>query len=305
MAYHFERNMDTVEDGVRKIAIELIDEAIETASGKGNRQEAVHSLRKTCKKLRGLIRLVRPVFEGYQRENAAFREAGRGLSRLRDAMVLVETYDSLLDAFDEQVDRRRFAPIRRRLTLQCKELARHTEIRSRLTATLDAMKAARKRVRHWHLARDGFEAIEPGFAKSYKGARRAMAAASEETTAEAVHEWRKRVKDHWYHSRLLSPVWPKVMKAYRSDADDLGELLGQHHDLEIFRRRLAEDERADTADLKVLTALVKRRQDILADDAFSIGARLFAEPAKVATGRWKSYWDTWRSDEPRAAVLAA
>jgi CHAD domain-containing protein len=305
MAYHFERDMDTVEGGVRKIAVELIDDAIDATDGKRNGQVVVHSLRKTCKKLRGLLRLVRPVFDGYQVENSAFRNAGRGLSQLRDAMVLIETYDSLLDAFDDQIDRRRFAAIRRRLTLQQKAVARHADVRGRLETTRDAMKAARTRVRRWRLAKDGFDAIEAGFARSYKGARRAMAAASEETTPEAVHEWRKRVKDHWYHSRLLSPVWPRVIKAYRADADELGELLGQHHDLEVFKQRLVEDNLAASDDLKLLTALVQRRQDMLTDDAFLLGARLLAEPAKAATKRWRSYWDAWRSDEPQATALAA
>src|SRR5690242_17292551 len=63
-------------------------------------------------------------------QNAAFRDAGRGLLRLRDAIVLIETYDGLLDAFDDQVNRRRFAPIRRRLTAQRKDAARHAHIRT-------------------------------------------------------------------------------------------------------------------------------------------------------------------------------
>ena len=46
----------------------------------------------------------------------------------------------------------------------------------------------------------------------------AMDAAAKDPTADNFHEWRKRVKDHWYHSRLLWPVWQKPMKAFTSDA---------------------------------------------------------------------------------------
>jgi CHAD domain-containing protein len=265
----------------------------------------VHDLRKTCKRLRGLIRVVRPVFADYRVENAAFRDAGRKLSHLRDNAVLIQTYDNLIKAYDDQVDRARFAPIRRRLTLQQKRSAGHADIGRRLEEFRQAMVDARGRVRRWRLSDDGFDALEPGIAKSYKRARRAMAAASKELSAEAVHEWRKQVKDHWYHTRLLTPMWRKQMKTSGVVGNDLSELLGQHHDLDVFQQRLTEGELADAADLEVLIGLAKRRQEALADVAFIMGARLLAEPPKHLTRRWRSYWQTWRSDEPREAALAA
>jgi CHAD domain-containing protein len=305
MAYHFEKNMGTVQDGVRAIAIELIDDAVEATKQRRDAEQTVHTLRKTCKKLRGLVRLIQPVFAGYQAENTAFRDAGRGLSFLRDSTVQIATYDSLLDAFDDQVERARFAPVRRKLTLRHKRLAQHGDVRRRLEEFRETMADARRRVRHWRLDTEGFDAIGPGLAKTYKRTRRAMAAASGDISAEAIHEWRKRVKDHWYHSRLLTPVWTKMMKPHRVAADELGELLGQHHDLEVFKKRLAEDELADAADIKVLMALARRRQQALADQAFLMSARLLAERPKHLASRWKSYWQTWRSDEPREAALAA
>src|SRR5262245_10879006 len=123
MAYRFRRDIASVQDGVREIAGELIVEAIDCASAKRkNVDEVIHSARKSCKKLRGLIRLVRPVFGGYEAENAAFRDAGRGLSALRDLGVLIQTYDDLLATYADEVDRPAFASIRRRLTAMQKEL---------------------------------------------------------------------------------------------------------------------------------------------------------------------------------------
>jgi CHAD domain-containing protein len=305
MAYRFSKSQDTVQDGVRKIATELIDKAIEATKQRQDPERTVHELRRTCKRLRGLIRLVRPMFADYHMENTAFRNAGRKLSHLRDTAVLIQTYDSLLDAYDGQVDRARFAPIRRRLTLQQKRSAGHADIGRRLDEFQQAMVDARGRVRRWRLSDDGFDALEPGIAKSYKAARRAMAAASKEMSAETAHEWRKRVKDHWYHTRLLMPIWRKQMRTAGVVARDLGELLGQHHDLDVFQQRLAEGAIADAADLELLTRLAKRRQDALADEAFKMGARLLAEPPKHLTRRWRSYWQTWQSGEPRAATLAA
>src|SRR4051794_9235617 len=132
-----------------------------------------------------------------------------------------------------------------------------------------------------------------------------MSEISKNPTAEAVHEWRKRVKDHWYHTRLLCSIWPKPMKAHGEVADRLGDTLGKHHDLEIFQQRLVEEDFGDPQVIEVLTALARRRQKTLEDEAFSIGARLLAEPAATLTSRWGAYWDTWRETEPRKAALDA
>ncbi|HKN40971.1 MAG TPA: CHAD domain-containing protein [Acidimicrobiia bacterium] len=60
--------------------------------------EAAHDARKRAKKLRALLRLVRPELgdDVYRRENRALRDAARRLSPVRDAWVLVETLDGLV-----------------------------------------------------------------------------------------------------------------------------------------------------------------------------------------------------------------
>ena len=169
MAYRFKRDIASVQDGVRAIAGELIDDAIEcTGAKRKDVNEVVHSSRKACKKLRGLIRLVRPVFDDYRAENVAFRNAGRGLSALRDGGVLIETYDGLLKTYGDQEDRSKFAPIRRRLTLLQKEATERDDIPQMLDIFRQSMSAARKRVRRWNISGDEFEALEPGVRRSYK-----------------------------------------------------------------------------------------------------------------------------------------
>lgn len=294
-----------MEDGVRTIASGLIDDAIATAKKNRDTDKTVHNLRMACKKLRGLIRLVRPAFADYRSENAAFRDAARNLSGLRDGAVLIQTCDSLLDACDDEVDRSRFAPIRRRLALRHKALSKRGNVGARLRQFERDMEAARRRARHWCLDADGFDALQGGIARSYKGAKRAMIEASKRPTGEAVHEWRKCAKDHWYHARLLSPMCPQLLKGHRDAARDLAERLGHHHDLGVLRQRLIEEELADVSDIETLTRLIRRRQKAFEDGAFLLGARLLAERPGDLTDRWRSWWDIWHSDHPRDAALAA
>ena len=264
MAYRFERDFATIQDGLRQIAVEVIDDAIKRAGGKAKDvHETVHALRKNCKKLRGLIRLVRPAFDDYRAENAAFRDAGRDFSFLRDGSVLIETYDSLLEHYKDPFERRRFTPIRRRLTLLQKELVGSDDIHHRLGEFRRTMMEARHRAHRWRISDDGFDVLGRGVMKSYKSAQRAMAEAAKEPSAEAVHQWRKRVKDHWYHTRLLCPIWRRPMNAHGKLADRLGDTLGKHHDLEVLRTRLVGDDLGDKTGLDVLVGLVRRRQKAL------------------------------------------
>jgi CHAD domain-containing protein len=94
--------------GIKRIVSEEIAQAIkEIDNPRLKRSEAIHEVRKHCKKIRSVLRLVRPQFEEtYQFENAWFRDTAKGIAELRDAEAIIETYDSLLDKFSDQVDRR-------------------------------------------------------------------------------------------------------------------------------------------------------------------------------------------------------
>jgi hypothetical protein len=98
------------------------------------------------------------------------------------------------------------------------------------------------------------------------------------------------------------------MKAHRDAASDLGDLLGDHHDLAVLRTTVAvaPGDFGKPADIEVLLGLIEQRQAVLAAEAFALGDRLLAEPPKALARRWKAYWRTWQSDKPaRAAALAA
>ncbi len=71
MGFRLQRG-EAVNEGVRRIAGEQLEKAIaEIQNTELDRHEAVHQVRKRFKKIRGLIRLVRPAFEEtYDRENA-------------------------------------------------------------------------------------------------------------------------------------------------------------------------------------------------------------------------------------------
>lgn len=53
----------------------------------------VHEVRKSCKKIRGLLSLVRDVLPDYHSENHFFRDEARKISDLRDSKALIEALE--------------------------------------------------------------------------------------------------------------------------------------------------------------------------------------------------------------------
>lgn len=302
MAYEFKRNDRTVQTAVRRIARREIEKTLD-AMEDGARGDRIHAARKSCKKLRGLIRLVRPAFPAYARENEALRDAARLLSGPRDAAVLIETYDAIMDAFDDEIDRPAMGRIRHGLTLELKDKRAEEALRDRTELFRQNMRAVLERAPGWKVTQGGFDGLSDGLAKTLHRARKALEAAQADPDAASMHEWRKRVKYHWYHARLLEPCFPEVLRGHRKAAKRLADLLGDHHDLSVFAERLSKDAdglgAAESRDLAI--GLARRRQASIEAEAFPLGSRLFAEKPKALSRRWDRWWTIWRDMPAEAA----
>lgn len=299
MSYSLKHYDESIEQGIRRIAISQVDKAIESLDDNDMRLDArVHDVRKRCKKLRGLVRLVRPSFRHYGRENAEFRDAARGLAPARDAAVMVQTYDRIIGRYGDQLDRRELAQVWRALELNKQHIHESADLANGLAAMRNTMQFARERAAGWKLRADGFKAISGGVEKTLLRARKAMKEARKSHSDEALHEWRKRVKYHRYHANILRRIWTGPMQAHADAADELGDLLGRHHDLAVFCRRLEEDPSTwgDTADVELLCAMARSLQEEIEPKAFAIGARLFAEKPERLLERWEGWWKIWQDE---------
>ena len=299
MAYRLKRSDRSVQLAMRRIATEQIetavasidDPAVEPAAG-------VHELRKSCKKIRGLLRLVKPQFNRYKAENASFRDIAASVSSVRDTDVLIATYDAVVLHYQDQVDRPALASIRRGLTLRRKAGALGHDPGGLLSQCRKRLLEVKDRVNGWQLEADGFAAMEEGLGKSFGRARKAMRKAKQSPLPELLHEWRKRCKDHWYHARLLQPIWPGPMRAHVDCAHALGDVLGDHHDLTVFLCTLdaQPQDLGDAASIEVMASLATSRQDALATHAFALGARLLAESPSSLRSSWGLRFAAWRGE---------
>lgn len=300
MAFRILEN-ESVEEATRRVAREQIDKAIgELEDRELDPHETVHQVRKRCKKIRGLIRLVRPQFEAsYQRENDWYRDSARSLSYVRDAQSLVETFDALMERFSEPIDSRAFSSIRRKLIDHRRNVSADEDgLRERLDDFLDRMYEGRDRVAGWRLKRDGFRALNGGMQQTYRRGRSAMRTAYKKPLAEHYHEWRKRAKYHGYHVRLLRQVWRKPLEARRGELERLSDHLGNDHDLAILRQTLLElIHQVKEASIQSIVGMINQRQVELRLRAMTLGARVFAEKPKRFASRLRAYWDAWREEQ--------
>src|SRR5215510_9694832 len=292
---------ESVGDGIKRIVSEEINQAIkEIGNPRLKKTETIHEVRKHCKKIRSVLRLVRPQFENtYQFENAWFRDTAKGLAEPRDAEAIIETYDDLLDKFSDQVDRRAFASMRRALTLRQKKIFEESgDLNQKLKKIRARMHKNTGRIADWKLKVDEFDGIEGGLVLTYRKAGKAMGAAYDDPVAENYHEWRKQAKYHHYHMRLLRELWRPVMHSLEKETDHLSDLLCDDHNLDVLYKTLLKSPKkyGKKRDIQVLLGLIDRRSAELRVDASTIGTRIFAEKPKAFGRRFRAYWEAWRSE---------
>jgi CHAD domain-containing protein len=241
---------------------------------------------------------VRPSLEDdlYRRENDRFRDAGRALGGARDAEVKLETLAALDERYHD-FPGDGVKPLVEALEEERDSLAAEVESddgpRRDVVTQLVAGGAV---AREWPLADDGWSLVEPGLKRSYKRGRNRFADVRQDPSPENVHEWRKRVKDLWYHLRILRNAWKGVLGETADQAHDLADLLGDHHDLAVLDEDVGGRKGLlATSDRKALSKLITQRQDELLEPAIELGERVYAEKPKAFTGRLAAYWETWRN----------
>jgi CHAD domain-containing protein len=291
---------EAVADAIRRCAQEQLENAIEklTADPADDPVAAVHDARKSLKKTRSLLRLARGSMKPIERrrENALFRDAGRSLSGVRDADVMIEAIDKLAKRYGDDAPQATLMTIRARLKEDRARTRDHAGQSDAEQQAAHDLGAALARVPRWKLDGDGWELIEPGLGRTYRAGRRAMRKARAKPTVENLHEWRKRCKDLWYDLRLLGPLAPNVMQGHADDAHQLSDLLGDDHDLAVLRTAIAESTHAIPANTDAADRLIEQRRAELQGEALATGERLYAERPQVFMRRMRSYWETWDAE---------
>jgi len=303
------RGDESIPDGIRRLARgQLLDGRHDlTSPPSGDAGEAIHATRKRLKRLRALVRLARGAIgkATYARENAAYRDAGRGLAASRDAQVLLETLDALIERAGDALPARITSPLRMRLKHEC-DAALAEQHAAGLSATCAELEHAFARTGDWTFDGDQFNALTPGLKKIYRRGRKRMRAAQRDPSPEHLHEWRKRVKDLWYASQIVRCARPKALKKTARRAHKLSSVLGDGHDLHVLREYAEAHPQCfeDDAARRQLVALIDRRERKLCAKALKRGRKLYKRSPKKFARKiersWRKRYNTLPASAPSA-----
>jgi CHAD domain-containing protein len=279
---------ESIPIGMRRVAREEIDSAVAQLgeTDKAKADEAVHEARKSVKKLRGAIRLLMPgLGEAGERDNIALRDVGRALSDFRDAAALIETVDHLKARYPEDPSAAELPEVRAALVTLRDQAEKESNPEVAAANAVRTLRSFRRRLNRWDIGADGFSAIEPGLRATYRRGRKALERAQKDAIPENFHELRKRVKDRWYHTRLLEDLWANALGCPENDLKQLQEWLGDDHNLAMLRERVA----AGSA----VAALIARCQAELRENSLSLAAILYKEKPRVFARGVRHLWDAW------------
>lgn len=257
---------------LRALALALLDEAL--AQLPDGDARAVHEARRTCKRLRALLRLARPrLGEASAAGNLGLRDAGRALAANRDAQVRLDTARALFP---------RDANARRALVHALRRQGPGDRAAD-LAEALRRLRRERRRIAAWKLRRLSSRDLTAGLQRGYERARKGYRKSRRHPTAPTLHEWRKQVKYHFNQLALVAPRWPQGRARVRA-LDTLGDLLGWHHDLHMLELALARLPREARRIAGKARRRVAQEQVRAERDALALGKILFAGAPPVWRG---------------------
>ena len=167
---------DSLRKSIRRSVRKQLDNALEELTGeqKDQRDEAVHEVRKSFNKIRAVLRLVRPAIgdKSYRRENTCFRDAARPVTEVRDARILIETLDKLLEHFQAHVANRSFADIRKALQNELRAVRKRVlDEHNAFVVVAETVSQARERVKRWTDVPDKWSSVGTGLRDACRQAR--------------------------------------------------------------------------------------------------------------------------------------
>ncbi|MGA2052581.1 MAG: CHAD domain-containing protein [Opitutales bacterium] len=271
-----------------------------------DRTEDIHQVRVQCKRLRALMRLLRPVADRavLSHENARLRDAARALSDFRDAFVAGET---LKRVFDDTAPRRvKDAAVL--LGVQSGGPKRTRDLYAGFEHAAQDLREMLAVLKKLSVPARGWTAVAPGLERSYRRSQESYLKCRKrhgEQLAECFHEWRKRVKDLAYQLEFLDNVEPTVVRHLRKEFRRLGTMLGEDHDYVVFAEQVRERERhyEHLATFHPVRKRLRRRLKELRAREFALGGPLLAEPPEMWIARLAGLWLRWKN--PKLAQAEA
>jgi CHAD domain-containing protein len=265
---------ESLADGIRRIAREQVEQALEGLSRLKERDKGIYEARKCSKRLRAIVRFVRlSVGEAtYQRENAVLRNFADALAPARDSFIIIQTLDKVLASLPSHPT---YVALRATWLKEAKHLRNATLDNTALMHNLRTqLQAFVVRMDDWNLQPgEDFSLLAPNLYTTYARGQALAQHLSPQADVHLFHDWRKRVKHLWYQTTLLQAFGR--MDERIAQLDSLGDLLGTAHDYIVFEERLAALEASP--ELDALRQTAQQQRYALEQQALEQGAPFYRQ----------------------------
>jgi CHAD domain-containing protein len=260
----------------------------------GNRDGSIHKARKSLKKVRAALRLVRPMLgeDRYRQADDRLREASHALAPISNARATIDAFDALCTRYPGALERHNLASVRRALSTRKERVDQRARRTQSLEQLAEDLRAKRKSSGVLRFRTDGFRAVGPGVELSFRQARKAMRKALKHATPRHYHRWRRRVKNQWYHLRLLEGICGRAVRADIERLETLDACLGEYHNLVMLRRVILASCRASCSHAvrDELLQLVAREQEARRVLAWTLALPVYRETPRRFRARMKDLW---------------
>jgi CHAD domain-containing protein len=283
---------------VRRVFRLQVKGALEALEHAPASDAAVHAARKDLKRARATLRLLREAVGEtvYSRENAVLRDVARSWSVLRDARVLLDQLDALVERCGAPARALPLESLRGELRRERRAARRQwMQHPDALLSEVAALQNVYERCARWRVGEHGWSVLGPGLKQVYARGRRALTLAAAKRSPENLHEWRKQAKYLWHQLQLLTPLWPGQIGELADQAHKLADYLGDDHDLSVLRARVLDrSQLLPTRNARgALLGMIDQARTELQDKAFVLGERIYERKPQGFAARLGRYWSEW------------
>ncbi len=279
--------------GTRRILTGLLDSIGDRLTTEAAISDVnIHEMRKTCKKLRALLRMLRPAMDrdSFHTLDRAIRDFARQLAGLRDSKVMLDTIEHIEHHFAPVLHEQALTPVhqalRRMMQTQDDRPAVSLDLAAMQTQLADIMTAA---------GQANYGAIDDatlldGIVDCYRRGRRAFAHMQASPDTESGHALRRQAKYQYYQLRMLVAGNESELKNVVSDFHRLEETLGTDHDLAVLEELLVAHAEIcpEQVHRELLHALIESRRIILMSQALQLARKLYRDKP----GKYRQWLET-------------
>ncbi len=284
------KKSDLKKEKLRDVIARELSQLCETFQGQVVSSVQIHSMRRSLKKTRALLRLVRDGISAsdFRETDQHIRQCGKLLAPIRDAWVLeslIEKLDGEFEIISEDTAKL-IQLIRDSMPESVKRIEattpkkNGTKFNSRLFIELKlCLHETIQSVLGWSTISVNENVIKKGISRVYRKARKHYRNCSKGNQPSLFHEWRRSLKQLFYHCQLAPWAW-RNLDEWKSNLRRLERTLGDEHDLVVLQEFLQSTEPRVLSQSALDTALEKSnlRRHKLQRKSLRMGEHLFTDP---------------------------